>query len=543
MKQGGLMAALQYTKEDLSKLSQEELALLVLSQQEQLMRLNANMEALIEQIRIANADRFGRKSEKLDAIDGQLSFFNEAEAFSDDTAAEPDAEEVLPAKRKKQKGQREEDLKGFPTESYPHELSEEELDRFYGTGNWRELPVETYKRLRYEPSSWTVEIHDVHVYVGTDGDHQDEFKRGDRPKNLIRNSIVTPSLGAAILNGKYVNALPLYRISQEFERNGVYLSRQTMANWVIAFADCFKPLWELMKKKLLSLPVTQADETTVDVIRDGRAAGAKSYMWVHRSGEYYTEQPMVLYEYQKTRHHDHPKEFYKDYRGVLLTDGLQQYHLLEQELPGLINANCWAHARRDFADACKAIGKTNPAMKTSTAHQALELIGAIFNEDGKLRDLSCEERLKERQIKVRPLVEAYFSWVREQLSDQRHLPKGKTAEGLRYSLNQETYLKVFLENGDVPMDNSASERSIRSFCIGRNNWVLINSIKGAQASATIYSLSETAKLNDLNVYEYFKKLLSELPNRKDEDGNIDPSTLEDLLPWSETIQNECRKRR
>lgn len=537
------MAALQYTKEDLSKLSQEELARLVLSQQEQLTRLNANMEALIEQIRIANADRFGRKTEKLDAIDGQLSFFNEAEAFSDDTAAEPDAEEVLPVKRKKQKGQREEDLKGFPTESYPHELSEEELDRFYGTGNWRELPVETYKRLRYEPSSWTVEIHDVHVYVGTDGDHQDEFKRGDRPKDLIRNSIVTPSLGAAILNGKYVNALPLYRISQEFERNGVNLSRQTMANWVIAFADYFKPLWELMKKKLLSLPVTQADETTVDVIRDGRAAGAKSYMWVHRSGEYYTDQPMVLYEYQKTRHHDHPKEFYKDYRGVLLTDGLQQYHLLEQELPGLINANCWAHARRDFADACKAIGKTNPAMKTSTAHQALELIGAIFNEDGKLRELSGEERLRERQIRVRPLVEAYFSWVREQLSDQRHLPKGKTAEGLRYSLNQETYLKVFLENGDVPMDNSASERSVRSFCIGRNNWVLINSIKGAQASATIYSLSETAKLNGLNVYEYFKKLLSELPNRKDEDGNIDPSTLEDLLPWSETIQNECRKRR
>ena len=225
-----------YTKEDLSKLSQEELALLVLSQQEQLTRLNANMEALIEQIRIANANRFGRKTEKLDVIDGQLSFFNEAEAFSDDTAAEPDAEEVLPRKRKKQKGQREEDLKGFPAETYPHELSEEELDRFYGTGNWRELPVETYKRLRYEPSSWTVEIHDVHVYVGTDGDHQDEFKRGDRPKDLIRNSIVTPSLGAAILNGKYVNALPLNRISQEFERNGVSISRQTMANMLVLFS-------------------------------------------------------------------------------------------------------------------------------------------------------------------------------------------------------------------------------------------------------------------------------------------------------------------
>ena len=111
-------------------------------------------------------------------------------------------------------------------------------------------------------------------------------------------------------------------------------------------------------KKLLSLPVTQADETTVDVIRDGRAAGAKSYMWVHRSGEYYTDQPMVLYEYQKTRHHDHPKEFYKDYRGVLLTDGLQQYHLAEQEVEGFGTEILLAEDESTYgkADQCQLLG-------------------------------------------------------------------------------------------------------------------------------------------------------------------------------------------
>ena len=537
------MEAARYTKEELQELSPEALVLLVLSQQEQLSRLNDNIETLIEQIRIANQNRFGRKSEKLDAIDGQMSLFNEAEAYSDESVPEPPEEAVIPAKRRKEKGKRDSDLKDFPAEEHMHLIPEEQLDSYFGKGCWKKMPFEEYKRLRYEPSSWTVEKHTVGVYVGTDGERQDEFLRGDRPKDLLRNSIVTPSLGAAILNGKYTNSIPLYRIEQEFERSGVNISRQTMANWVIGFSRYFEPLWQLMKQKLLSLPVTQADETTVDVIRDGRVAGAKSYMWVHRSGEFYKDTPIVLYEYQKTRHHEHPKEFYKDYRGVLLTDGLQQYHMLEQLLPGLTNANCWAHARRDFSDACKAIGKTNPAMKQSAAHKALELIQMIYKADDPLKGLSSEERLKERQIRVKPHVEAYFAWVREQLSDQKHLPKGKTADGLRYSLNQEKYLRVFLENGDVPIDNSASERSIRTFCIGRNNWVIINSVKGAQASAVIYSLSETAKLNGLNIYEYFKKLLSELPNRRDKSGNIDPSKLNDLLPWSETIQKECCKRR
>ena len=128
---------------------------------------------------------------------------------------------------KKKKGQRNLDLKDFPEEIIPpYSVSEEQLDTFYGKGNWRRMPDETYKRLRHEPESWTVEIHTIEVYVGTDGDHQDEFLRGDRPKDLLRNSIVTPSLLASILNVKYVNSSALHRIEQEFERNGVNISRQ-----------------------------------------------------------------------------------------------------------------------------------------------------------------------------------------------------------------------------------------------------------------------------------------------------------------------------
>lgn len=532
----------KFTNHELNKCSKAELITTVISLQEQVAKLNENFENLVEQLRISNQHQFGRQSEKLD---GQLSFFNECEYLSEEVEAEPDLEEILPSKKsnKKHKGKRDADLKDFSEEPYDHDTSKEKLDAFFGKDNWREMTTEEYKRLRYEPATWTVEKHIVHVYVGTDGDHQDEFIRGDRPKDLLRNSILTPSLGAAILNAKYVNSIPLNRIEQEFQRNGVNISRQTMANWVIQCATkYFLPMYDYLHEKLMEYHVTQADETPVEVIHDDRPAGSKSYMWVHRSGELYRDRPLVLYEYQKTRHSDHPKEFYKNYKGILVTDGLEQYHKISRELDGLINANCWAHARRDYADAVKAIGKSNEkVVKQSIAYQALVRIAAIYKLDETLKDLSSNERLKERQTSIRPLVEEYFAWIKERLADTSCLPKGATAKGLNYSVNQEEYLKVFLTDGDVPIDNSASERSIRTFCIGKKNWVIINTIKGAKASAVVYSISETAKLNNLNPYYYFMHLLNMIPKFIDEKGNIETSKLDLLLPWSKDLPIKCYK--
>lgn len=538
----------KHTLGELNNLSREELITIILGMQGQLDALNENIEKLIEQVRLANQHRFGRHTETMESIDGQLSFFDEADALYNPLVQEPDVEDVLPrkVKKKKAKGQREEDLKDFPEDIIPtHTVSREALDDFYGEGNWRQMPSETYKRLRHEPESWTVEVHTVDVFVGTDGEHQDEFMRGDRPKDLFRGSIATPSLVASILNVKYVNSAPLHRIEQEFSRNGVNISKQTMSNWMIGSASrYFTPLVERMKQELLKLPVTQSDETPTQVIRDDRNPGSKSYMWVHRSGEFYTERPVVIYEYQKSRNHELPLAFYQDYEGVLVTDGLSQYHLIEKKLPGLTNANCWAHARRDYADAIKIADKSNPdAVRRSVAYQALSRISQIYKLEGALKDLSAEERLRERQNTIKPLVEEYFAWVKAQLENTTVPPKGKTAEGLKYSINQEKYLKVFLTDGNVPIDNSASERAIRTFCIGKKNWMFHDSVMGARASAIIYSISETAKLNNLRPYYYFKHLLTELPKLCDEKGNIDSAKLEHLLPWAKELPAECRKPR
>ncbi len=544
--------AAKHTSDELNKLTKQDLVGLVLSLQEQIDRTNANLENLIEQIRISNQNRYGRKTEKSNELYEQLSIFNEAEKLSENAPEEPSAEDVLPqnpARKTKQKGKRERDLKGLPEEIHNHTLSDEKMDELYGPGNWRRMDAESYKRLRYTPASWMVEIHRVDVVIGTDGLHQDEFTRGDRPKDLLRNSLVTSSLGAAIINAKYVNSLPYARIEQHFKRIGINISRQNMADWTIKFAKRYLfTVYDRLKVELLKYPVNQADESPLRVLNDGREVIANSYMWVHRSGEYYTDRPIVLYEYQKTRHHKYPQEFYKDYKGILLTDGLQQYHMLETLLPGVISANCWAHARRDYADALKALGTKNKKANAQTiAGQALAKIGRFFDIESELKELSSEERLRERQKRIKPLVDEYFDWVKKLLADKSLLLKGKTAGGLNYSVNQEKFLRVFLENGDVPLDNSASERSIRTFCIGKKNWVLIDSIKGAQASAIMYSLSETAKLNNLNPYYYFEYLLSELPKYLDYDhktktvdtSKLNEATLEALLPWSPQAKEKC----
>ena len=337
------------------------------------------------------------------------------------------------------------------------------------------------------------------------------------------------------MNAKYVNAVPLYRQEQEFERYGLHISRQNMANWTIQCADRYLAvLYDYLHEKMYHYHVLQADETPVLVNKDGRSAGSKSFMWVYRTGRMYTDHQIVLYEYQKTRNASHPREFLKDFKGICVTDGYQVYHTIENEREDLKISGCWSHARRRFDEAVKALPKA--ARNGSRAYLALSMIQAICREEKLLKELPSEERKLRRQLSVRPLVEAYFTWAKETI---RKVPqKSKTWEGFQYSMNQEKYLKVFLDDGEVPMDNNAAEQSIRGFCIGKKNWVMIDTVAGAKSSAIIYSIAETAKANNLKPYDYFEHLLSEIPKHLDD---TDRSFLDDLLPWSPKLPANCRK--
>lgn len=402
---------------------------------------------------LANNNRFGRKTEKMSdtnqicfmEVDGKIVFFNEAEAVSNLDAKEPEELEISASRGKKTSGKRAMDMEGLPVERIDHYMTEEELKEEFGEKGWKQLPDTVVKRYHFTPAKITVDEHHIGVYAGKEDGH---MKRAPHPKELLPSSPVTPSLAAAVMNGKYVNAIPLYRLEKEFERYGLAITRQNMANWMIRLADEYLGvMYDYLHMKLYGFHVIQADETPVLVNKDGRPAGSKSFMWVYRSGYMYSDRQIVLYEYQRTRNASHPRQFLKDYSGVCVTDGYQVYHTVEKDLEYLKIAGCWVHCRRK-------------------------------------------------------------------------------------------YLRVFLEDGEVPMDNNASERAIRSFCICKKNWEMIDTINGATSSAIIYSIAETAKANNLKPYEYFEYLLTQIPAHMDD---TDRSFLEDILPWSPKLPEYIRK--
>ena len=537
--------AVKYTEEQLNSVDKSFLIQLLLQQQEQLEAItkelhasNEKMQLLMEQVILGKQNRFGRSSEKMEdtsqicfcEVDGTIVFFNEAEAVCDLNAAEPDDLELKSPKQPKRKGKKEADLSGLPVRRIDHYLSEEELEAEFGVRGWKQLPDAISRKYHFVPAKVEVEEHHIGVYASKTDEH---MVKADHPKALLHGSLVSPSLGAAIINGKYVNAVPLYRLEQEFQRYGLQITRQNMANWCIRLAEEYlSVLYDHLHKVLYSYHVIQADETPVLVNHDGRKAGSKSWMWVYRSGHLYQDRQIVLYEYQQTRNASHPREFLKGYDGICVTDGYQVYHTLEKELEELTIAGCWVHCRRRFDEALKLVPKSY--QKESNAFLLMKQIQAIYREEGKLNDLSSDERLKQRQVVIKPLVDAFFTYLKTINVSK----KDKFGDAIGYALNQEKYLRVFLTDGDVPIDNNASERAIRGFCIGKKNWQMIDTINGAKSSAIIYSIVETAKANNLKPFDYVQYLLEEIPKHM---NDRDCSFLENLLPWSEKLPVEIHK--
>lgn len=318
--------AFKFTEEQLNTLDKSFIVNLFLQLQDQndklsgeVQELNKKMEVLIEQITLANKNRFGRSSEKtMDTsqicfmeVDGTIVFFNEAEAISDLDAEEPDTLENKPARKPKTVGKKEADIKDLPVNIINHYLTDEELVAEFGENGWKQLPDAISKHYRFIPAKVEIDEHHVGVYASkTD----DRIIKADHPKALLHGSLVSPTIAAAIMNGKYVNAVPLYRLEQEFSRYGLAITRQNMANWMIRLGESYLAvLYDYLHKKLYDYHVIQADETPVLVNHDGRSAGSKSYMWVYRSGHLYTDKQIVLYDYHKTRNSSHPREFLSNY--------------------------------------------------------------------------------------------------------------------------------------------------------------------------------------------------------------------------------------
>ncbi len=481
-----------------------------------------------EQFRLQQKRRFGSSSEGTDP-NVQLHLFNEveAEAEAEPTAQEPTIETITYERKKKQQGQRDELLKNLPVERIEYRLTEEEQVCSCCGGPTHEMTVEVRRELKIIPAQVNVVEHAQYIYACRNCEQNDihtPIVKAPMPNPVIPKSLASPSTLAYIMNKKYVEGMPLYRQEQQFERKGIPLSRQTLANWVLIGAnEWLSKIYERMHEELLKRKYLHADETTLQVLHEpGKEAESKSYLWLYRSGR--DGPAIVLYDYQKTRAKEHPIQFLTGFEGYLHVDGYAGYN----DLPDVILVGCWAHARRKFAEALKAL----PASKRNTpvaAREGLEYCNRLFKIERWLKDATPEKRYDERLKQSRPVLDAFLAWLHTQKDNA--LPKSALGGAIAYCINQWPKLETFLQDGHLEIDNNRSERSIKPFVIGRKNWLFANTPRGARASAIAYSIVETAKENELSPYAYLQHLFERLPNA----DLADPKTIEHLLPWSVSL--------
>ena len=546
-----------FTEEQLKRMSREDmLSLLKImqehrqKQEETLLKQETKIQLLEEKTKelefmnamlsdrltLAQRKRFGVSSEKYADGYTQLNLFNEAEQEADPDVPEPDLEEVHPAsyRRKKRSGKKEEDLSSFATT----EVTEYKLtgaDRYCPECNtkYKVVTKETVKRLKFVPARFEVAEEVTFVYSCP---KCGAMKRPEKTPSLLKGSVATPSLVAGIMNAKYVNGMPLARQEREFARYGLALSTKTMANWIIQCADRYlQPLYGLMKEELLRSNYLHGDETRIQVIDEPDQKGStQNWMWVYLTDGYSGSPQMVLFQYERTRAGYHPVEFLGDsFLGSFTCDGYQAYHSLPERITV---TGCMAHARRRFDEALTVLKKdfTKEQLKETTAYQAMARIGMLYKIEEMNRDKSPEERYKERQKQAKPLLEAFFEWLHtlEDSVDRSSL----IGEAVLYTLNQEVYLRRYLEDGHISIDNLAAERALKNFATGRRNWLFAKSIRGAQASATVYSITETAMLNGLKPYHYLTYVMEKM---KDLGPFPDKAAMSELLPWSNSLPADC----
>lgn len=377
-----------------------------------------------------------------------------------------------------------------------------------------------YRTLIIAPAQYKVRIDVCYTYACKEcpenGDNVTVVE-APRPKQVIAGGFASPEAIAHIMTQKFVMGSPLYRQEQEFHRQGLELSRQTMANWLLQSADMWlRPIYDLMHKKLLEHDVLHADETTLQVLHeDGRKPQSKSYMWVYRTSGC-AEHPIVLYKYEPTRSGSCAREFLEGFKGYLHTDGYHVYHNLNL---GVTSVGCLVHARRKFYDVIK-LNKKDGA--NQNAAKAVGYFTKLFKIEDALAKKSAEERYQKRLELEKPILDELFAWAEKLYVT----PKSKLGEAVTYLLNQKKYLYNYLLDGRLESSNNRAERSVKPFVIARKNFLFANTANGADGSSIIFSLIETAKENKLDPYRYLTHVLGLAPNL----DQSNPAWVEQLLP-------------
>ena len=495
------------------------------AQQAQIDELKRKLDHMNEVFASAQRARFGQSSEKASYVlsEDQMSLFNEAEKEQDHKAEEPTQETfTVKAHARKKKRTLEEMTANLPEKEILLELPEDQ--RICGRCGGRFKPIGK-KFVRHELQVIPRQVKLLAYYTVTYACDHCEKDTGfahlanvKPPVPLMKHSLASPSSVADIMAKKYADGLPLARQEKIWAREGVELSRATMANWVIQCSQTWlKPLYKHMKQRLLEQGVIHADESVVQVLKeDGKPATSESRMWVYASGER-SSTPVRIFEYQPDRSGKRPESFLRGFTGCLVTDGYSGYNQVQK----VTHCGCWAHMKRKWREAMP----DGATVKTSKAAVGFQYCNKLFSLEKKCANLKDKYRKEYRQNIMLPVLEEYFCWVNT-LDPEKG---SKLAEAVTYAKNQKTALMAFVDHGEVPISNNLAENAIRPFAVGRKNWLFCDTAKGAESSAIVYSMVETAKANGIDPYDYLFYVLSVLPYLG---KSVSHEKLETLMPWS-----------
>ncbi|NLF29300.1 MAG: IS66 family transposase [Planctomycetes bacterium] len=348
---------------------------------------------------------------------------------------------------------------------------------------------------------------------------QDVVVQAPAPARLIEGGLPTEATVAQVLVAKYADHLPLYRQAQIYARQGVALDRSTLADWVGRAAFLLRPVHERLLQRLKASVRLFADETTAPVLDPGRGRTKTGQLFAYARDDRPwggSDPPGVAYVYAPDRKAERPIAHLAGFAGILQVDGYAGYKVLAEQ--GAVRlAFCWSHVRRKFYE----LAQGGPA---PIASEALARIAALYRIEDDIRGRSAEERRAVRQERTRPLIEALEPWLRQKLSLISQ--KTKLAEAIRYALSRWAGLCLFLEDGRVDIDNNTVERAIRPLTLNRKNALFAGSDGGAEHWATLASLIETCKLNDVDPYAYLADAITRIVNGHPQ------SRIDDLLPWA-----------
>ena len=500
--------------------------------------LRQERDNLKDQIDFLTKKLFGSSSEKGKGADipGQLNLFNEAEAEQDPDAAkvEEEAATAPPESKKtrKLKTVQAEKFAGLPVDKVYIDLPEDQkICSTCGTP-LEKIGTEYIRReLKYIPARLrVVEYYSINYNCPTceEDEVRHIFKGRDWYEHRL-HGMASPSTIAWVMYQKYCNHIPLYRQEKDWEQYGAYLNRSTLANWIIKNSEeCFAPMYAYFKRLLLARGFLMADETPLQVLKEpGRRAQTKSYMWIYRTGED-GDRPIIMYKYSQTRAGDNAKDFLDGFEGYLMCDGYSGYN----KVTSAKRCSCWAHVRRYLIDAIPK-GKDHDLSLPSV--QGLTYVNQLFHieKEIKAKHKTPDAIKKARLRKEKPILEGFWSWLEKQMPTKG----SRMAKAVTYIRNRQPFLATYLEDGRCSFSNNYAEQSVKPFVMGRKNWLFSDTPEGADSSAMVFTIIETAKASGVNIYHYLTYLLEKCPSDQMSDEELDR-----LAPWNEDVKQEVEQR-